>query len=103
MCPKEWRERFSPGSRPSPRREDYPSMDELRAAFRNVYADLAELASGADDSVANRENPYEATRPAFPRAGDFAGYLLAGHFSYHLGQLSAWRAAAGLPVLGQAD
>jgi hypothetical protein len=28
--------------------------------------------------------------------GDFVGYLLTGHLAYHLGQLVAWRTAAGL-------
>jgi hypothetical protein len=39
-------------------------------------------------------NPYESARAAFPTSGDFVGYLLTGHMSYHLGQLSGWRAAA---------
>ena len=39
-------------------------------------------------------NPHESARGAFPTSGDFAAYLLTGHMSYHLGQLSGWRAAA---------
>ena len=54
----------------------------------------------ASDAAMARESPYEPARRPFPRAGDFAGYLMSGHFAYHVGQLSAWRAGARLPVLG---
>ena len=77
-----------------------PAMDELRSAFLRVYEELPEAASQATDVAMGRENPYEPARRPFPRAGDFAGYLMSGHFGYHVGQLSAWRAGAGLPVLG---
>lgn len=100
VCPKDWRERFNPGTKPSLRREDYPSMDELRSAFLRVYEELPVAASRATDAAMARENPYEPAARPFPRAGDFTGYLLSGHFAYHVGQLSAWRAGAGLPALG---
>jgi hypothetical protein len=34
-------------------------------------------------------------RQALPTSGDFVAYLMTGHFGHHLGQLLAWRAAAG--------
>jgi DinB superfamily len=96
ICPKEWRERFNPGSQPSGARGDYPAMAELIAAFRTVYADLCEAVPAADPSALAIANPYEPARASFPTAGDFVAYMLAGHLAYHLGQLVAWRAAAGL-------
>jgi hypothetical protein len=101
ICPKEWRERFMPGSMPSIERGHYPAIDELREALKNVYADLPDAAESADETLLDKENPYGPTRGRFPTSGLFTGYLLAGHFGYHLGQLSAWRAAIGLPVLAQ--
>ena len=95
ICPPAWRALFNPGTTPSHRREDYPAMEELCAAFRKVYEDLPSAALEANDMIL-AENPYEAGRDAFPRAGDFAAYLLSAHLSYHLGQLSGWRAAAGV-------
>lgn len=96
ICPKEWRARFNPGSTPSTDRADYPEMAEICAAFRSVYADLAVAATAADPNLLAVANPYEPARSGFPTAGDFVAYLSAGHFAYHLGQLVAWRAAAGL-------
>jgi hypothetical protein len=34
----------------------------------------------------------------FPTFGHFATYIMTGHLGYHLGQLSAWRAAAGMRI-----
>ncbi len=75
-------------------------MDALRGALLRVYEDLPLAASEALDASLARENPYAPARGSFPRAGDFAAYLMAAHFAYHVGQLTAWRAAAGLPALG---
>jgi hypothetical protein len=44
ICPREWQALFNPGSEPSLRPSDYPSMKNLIDAFRAVYADLADNA-----------------------------------------------------------
>jgi hypothetical protein len=103
ICPTEWRARFNPGTQPSVQRSDYPSMAELCQAFNSVYADFCSAAVRADPTKLAAENPYAPARAGFPTAGDFVGYMLTGHFGYHLGQLVAWRAAAGLGRLGRAD
>jgi hypothetical protein len=98
-CPKEWRVLFNPGSTPAHDGADYPPMRELASSLLAVYDDLANAALDADPALLAVENPYEPTRAGFPTSGDFVGYLLAGHFAYHLGQLVSWRAAAGLERL----
>lgn len=103
MCPKEWRVRFNPGSQPSVVETDYPRMKELCAAFREVYSDLSVAALDASADQLAAENPYAPARGAFPTAGDFVAYQLAGHLGYHLGQLVAWRAAAGLGRLNRPE
>jgi hypothetical protein len=95
ICPKDWRGRFNPGSQPSADRADYPSMADLCAAFRAVYEDLSQAAVRAEAAVLGGENPYEPARHAFPTARDFVAHLLSSHLAYHLGQLVAWRTAAG--------
>ncbi len=97
LAPKEWRAQFAPGTAPSPDPAAYPPMAELVATFRAVYADLVRRAGALPSEVAGAENPFEPTRGAFPTAGDFVAYLASGHLAYHLGQLSGWREAAGMP------
>ena len=95
LCPVEWRSAFGQGSNPSRNQSDYPSMATLTASVRTVYADLCELALVADPSVLAAANPYQPARPVFPTVQDFVVWMMSGHLGYHLGQLFAWRAAAG--------
>lgn len=96
ICPVEWRTMFNPGSFPSTNPDDYPPMATLRDTFFAVYTDLSDAAPKADPKSLAVQNPFGPGRAAFPTAGDFVGYLLTGHLAYHLGQLVAWRTAAGL-------
>jgi hypothetical protein len=96
MCPVEWRTAFNPGSQPSGEANTYAPMTTLTTAFREVYADLAAAAAESDPFSITVENPFAPARAAFPTAGEFLAYLMTGHLAYHLGQLVAWRAAAGL-------
>jgi hypothetical protein len=94
---------FNPGSQPSREPNTYPSMVTLCDAFRHVYADLRVAAQEADHSALAAVNPFAPARSGFPTAGDFVAYLLSSHLAYHLGQLVAWRAAAGLGRLQRPD
>ena len=103
MCPKEWRAAFNPGSRPSANENAYPSMEVLRQLARAVYADLCDAALAAAPESLAIPNPYEPARKDMPTADSFVRYLMTGHLAYHLGQLTEWRAAAGLPPRRQID
>ena len=67
----------------------------LCGTFRSVYTDLCAAASVADPAALAAVNPFPPALPDFPTSGEFVAYLLTGHLGYHLGQLVAWRAAAG--------
>ena len=97
IAPKEWRTAFAPGTTPSRDPAAYPPMNDLVTNFLAVYRDFAAKAPTAAADTLGAPNPFEPARPAFPTGGDFARYLLTGHLGYHLGQLSIWRRAAGLP------
>jgi hypothetical protein len=98
LTPKEWGPRFTPGSVASPNAADYPRMVELRDAFNAVYVDLAAAAPTFSAELLAGPNPFEPSRPRFSNFGEFALWIMTGHLGYHLGQLSGWRAAAGLPL-----
>lgn len=103
LCPSEWRAAFNPGTKPSSNAADYPAMSDLGASVREVYADLCQAAVDAPAELLAVENPYPPARGDYPTAGAFVAYILAGHLGYHLGQLVAWRAAAGLPAVAVID
>jgi hypothetical protein len=96
LCAREWRAAFNPGTQPSTDPASYPPMRELCETFRAVYRDLPTTVLQADPSLLAQPNPYEPARAGFPTSGDFVAYLMSGHLAYHLGQLVAWCAAAGL-------
>jgi hypothetical protein len=100
LCPKEWRATFNPGTHPSADPSVYPPLPSLRERLVAVYSDLAASFPSADESALGTPNPYAPARDGFPTAGDFVAYLMTGHFAYHLGQLFAWRAAAGMRASG---
>jgi hypothetical protein len=96
ICPREWRALFTPGTHPSADASTYPPIAVLRERFNAVYSDLCVAAAEADPSLLAAVNPYEPARNPFYTAGEFVAYMLSGHLAYHVGQLSAWRAAAGI-------
>jgi hypothetical protein len=100
LCSREWRAAFNPGSKPSTNPDDYPPIGVLCETFRAVYHDLCATAMSADPARLAAPNPYEPGRPDFPTVGDFVAYLMSSHLAYHLGQLSEWRAAAGVARRG---
>jgi len=102
-CPAAWPPMFNPGSQPSTDPLDYPTMAALRDTFGRVYEELCRAARDADPARLAAANPFAPARVAFPTAGDFVAYLLSSHLGYHLGQLVAWRAAAGLGRLQRPD
>ena len=102
ICPREWRALFNPGTHPSHDPGVYPPMAALREAVRAVYTDLVESAPGVEAGL-DGPNPFAPVRGGFPTAGEFLAYLMTGHFAYHLGQLVAWRGAAGVGRGGGSD
>lgn len=76
----------------------YPPLAELKSAFTESYkAAIAAVESAPDEAFA-APNPLEGRpRELFPTIGAAINFYLIGHVQVHLGQLSAWRRAMGLP------
>ncbi len=75
-----------------------PSKDEVVAHFlERSRAAIAAMANVTDD-VLDQQNPIEGRmRELFPKVGHAVLFLLNNHPMMHLGQISAWRRAVGLP------
>lgn len=93
-----WYPLFAPGpdSAPVEDRSKYPKKAELMDALADRHAALSARVAGLDDSALAAPLPVEAYREFWPTVGDAAGYMLAYHEGYHLGQLTQWKRAAGL-------
>lgn len=95
----EWAAKFGRDSKISGDRSDYPTRDELLRLFRETHARGRELAATVDSERLQRPNPNSRMREWLPTTGEMCAFLLTGHLSFHLGQLSAWRRMRGLPPL----
>ena len=76
----------------------YPPMEALTKLFFAGFRLAADAVASAPDDVLCAPNPAEGRmRELFPTLGAMLGFYLSGHSQSHLGQLSAWRRAQGLP------
>lgn len=93
-----WRPMFGMGTSPQPSVEGYPAKDELMQAWHAANERLISAATSASPEMLNlpTEGPLAEV---FPKVSDFLAFSMTGHTSMHLGQLSAWRRAAGRPPL----
>jgi hypothetical protein len=77
----------------------YPPMDALTKQFFEGYRAAQAAVAAAPDELLCGPNPAEGRmRELFPILGGMLNFYLTGHAQSHLGQLSAWRRAMGLPA-----
>lgn len=96
-CPPEWVPLFDWNSTPSSDMSVYPSKATLLKALEDAHAAIAAALPGVPASRWADETPVEAVRGFLPTLGDCFVFVMAAHENMHLGQLSAWRRAQGMP------
>jgi len=93
----EWKELFNIPSKPLADRSKYPSKAELWDAYEKAYQRIVDAVKAASDADFDREFPNLRLRASLPTVGVAMIHILTSHQGQHLGQLSAWRRAQGLP------
>ncbi|TWT74718.1 DinB family protein [Allorhodopirellula solitaria] len=74
----------------------YPAMEEITDKFFAAQQAAIEAVKASDDALFAEENPNERMREKFATIGSMHAFYLGGHVMLHMGQLSAWRRAAGM-------
>jgi hypothetical protein len=97
--PETFRTLFGMGSTPTARAADYPSRKELTEAMNGTRQRLKEWVATLDDSTAFEPTPERMQRFAPNRI--MLAITESSHEMLHAGQLTAIRAALGLPRLVQ--
>lgn len=92
-----WKELFGGGSKPLSDASLYPDKAALLAALEESHQHIAAAFDKAGDARLAETNPAERLRPIFPTIADMIVFIMTSHEATHLGQLSAWRRAMGLP------
>lgn len=76
----------------------YPAKDEIVGRFNERMSVLLPAVKEASDEQFSAQNPLEGRmRELFPTVGALITFLLNNHPMMHLGQVSAWRRAMGMP------
>ncbi len=89
--------KFGMQSSPQMVRSIYASSDELISQYREGHDRVTRLLETANDSIFGQQIRLPRWQPIFGNAGILLPYLMLNHENGHLGQLSAWRRAHGLP------
>ena len=92
-----WEPLFGAGTPPTPGDTPFPTKNELLTELRASHAALAQAVRTIDPALLSQPNPvpFPVVRRSFPTVGEMLAQLLTGHYALHLGQISAWRRAAG--------
>lgn len=95
VCPASWNE-ISDTKKPlSKNRADYPSKDELIKTFEAAFQNASQLYQNSSEEDLSKPQKLGFFETELPSVGDMATFLILSHTNLHLGQLSAWRRAAG--------
>ena len=89
---------FGMKSRPLPDPSIYASPESLREAFARGHREVDEALQAEGESALQRPVTLARWQDAMPDTAAVLMNLLVWHETYHLGQLSAWRRAMGLPA-----
>ncbi len=95
----EWLELFNVASKPTSDRARYPSKAALLEAYEKNYLRIVAAIKAAGPEALAREFPNPKLRPTLPTVGVAMVHILTSHQGLHLGQLSAWRRAQGMPAV----
>lgn len=95
--PPNWHSLFGMNSCPEPDRSRYPSKAELLAALEKAYANVEQAIQAQPPSFWDQPPADPRWQSRFPTNRHMLLAMLINHDATHLGQLSAWRRALGLP------
>lgn len=99
---KGWEDLFKMGVACVEQDGRYPHKDEIVAGYVERYSAIIKTLETTNEDIYARENPMEGRmKEIFPYVGLAINFMLNNHPMMHLGQVSAWRRAMGLPsVMG---
>lgn len=97
--PTEWVQHYRTGSTPVADAGLYDSKNELLSKLREAQTKITQAIEQMNDSQLDELFPAEAYRDVFPTIRHALTQVLIGHTAFHIGQISLWRKAMGLPAM----
>ena len=99
--PNDWARRFGTGSVPVADASLYETKNHALAMLGDAQSRITQAVDQLDDSHLDEPFPAESYRVIFPTIRHALTQVLAGHTAYHIGQVTIWRRAMGLPSMGR--
>ena len=99
--PDDWAQRFGTGSVPFADSNAYESKERTLAILRDAQSRIARGVEALDDAHLDEPFPDEAYLEVFPTVRHALTQVLVGHTANHVGQLTVWRRAMGLPPMAR--
>ena len=100
--PDDWARRFGTGSVPVADVGVYESKHDALAILGDAQVRITRAVEQLDDARLDQPFPDEAYLDVFPTVRHALTHVLVGHTSMHVGQLTVWRRAMGLPPMRRA-
>ena len=95
--PHDWAKRYGTGSSPVAEVGVYETKEQLLASLRDAQLRLARAVAQLDDAQLDAAFPDPSLHDVFPTVRHALTQVLVAHAAFHVGQVSIWRRAMGLP------
>ncbi len=99
--PENWAQRYGTGSQPAADPDLYESKTDALAILDDARDRIRDRIQKLDDALLDQEFPDESYRQVFPTIRHALTQVLVAHTANHIGQITIWRRAMGLPSLGR--
>lgn len=99
--PEDWAKLYGPGSVPVADARLYETKDQALAMLADAQSRITQAVAGLNDSQLDEPFPDESYRDVFPTIRHALTQVLIGHTANHIGQISVWRRAMGLPAMSR--
>jgi hypothetical protein len=99
--PEGWAGRFATGTVPVADAGEYEPKDDALAVLRDAQSRITHAVERLDHGRLDDAFLDQSYRHVFPTIRHALTQVLVGHTAYHVGQLSVWRKAMGLPGVGR--
>lgn len=100
--PNDWAARYGTGSVPAADAGLYETKSAALAMLGDAQSRVTRAVEKLDDARLDEPFPDESYLDVFPTVRHALTQVLVGHTANHVGQLSVWRRAMGLPPMGRA-
>ena len=97
--PDGFEKRYGSGSTPVSNAGAYESKEDALARLGEARDRIIRAVEGLSDAQLAQPFPAPAYRYVFPSIRHALTQVLAGHTAFHIGQISVWRRAMGLPAM----